>query len=258
MPRLHHFIVFVALTLTLSAASLLGAAEPVSPDSRYVVGELLVGDDFNHDLSRWRVEQEEAGTVATREGCLEIDVAGGCTVWFNTRLSGPILISYEAVAVSAGGANDRVSDLNCFWMARDARSPDDIFGTKRSGKFADYDQLLCYYVGLGGNTNSTSRFRRYIGEKGNRPLRPEHDLSGKEFLLVPNHSQTIQLVAAESVVEYFRDGQRLFAFDDPQPYVSGWFAFRTVKSHLKVQRFRVYRLVPVANPVSRPTALSHP
>ena len=35
-------------------------------------------------------------------------------------------------------------------MARDARSPDDLFATKRSGAFADYNPLRCYYVGLGG------------------------------------------------------------------------------------------------------------
>jgi len=139
--------------------------------------------------------------------------------------------------------NDRVSDLNCFWMARDARSPDDLFATRRSGVFSDYDQLRCYYVGHGGNSNTTTRFRRYIGEKGHRPLRPEHDLTAPEFLLKPNVSQHIQLVAAGSIVEYFRDGKRLFSYDDPAPYTSGWFGLRTVTSHFKIRNFQIHRLI---------------
>ena len=75
--------------------------------------------------------------------------------------------------ISAGGKNDRVSDLNCFWMARDSRNPDDLFAVHRTGKFADYNQLLCYYVGVGGNTNTTTRFRRYIGDANTRPLLPQ-------------------------------------------------------------------------------------
>ena len=106
-----------------------------------------------------KVERFRPVTVA-----MEIDVPAGCTVWLKQRLDGPVMIEYEATVLRAGGANDRVSDLNCFWMARDSRSPDDLFATPRSGKFADYNPLKCYYVGLGGNTNTTTRFRRYVGD----------------------------------------------------------------------------------------------
>ena len=75
--------------------------------------------------------------------------------------------------IHAGGTHDRVSDLNCFWMATDSRSPDDLFATRRSGKFSDYDRLRTYYVGLGDNGNSTTRFRRYIGTQDLRPLLPD-------------------------------------------------------------------------------------
>lgn len=233
-----------APTATLKCAgSVRGADAPTSPDPRFTVGELLASDDFSGDLGRWRPELESGGIVAVRDGALEIDVPGGCSVWFGQPLEGPLLITYEAAAVSTGGPNDRVSDLNCFWMATDTRSLGDLLGTSRSGKFADYDQLRCYYVGLGGNGNSTTRFRRYIGEKGNRPLLPEHDLGAKEFLLVPNALQTIQLVAAGGTIGYYRDGRQLFAYDDPAPYTRGWFAFRTVTSHFEIRHFRVYRLV---------------
>ncbi|MFT3869725.1 MAG: DUF6250 domain-containing protein [Nibricoccus sp.] len=258
-----HFLrltLFILFTCGVSpAADKLSSisAKPTSPDDRFAIGECIVSDDFDQGSDAWKAELEKGGVVEVRNGALEIDVPGGCTVWLKTQLSGPVLISYEATVVSAGGANDRVSDLNCFWMARDARNLDHIFGQARSGKFSDYDQLRCYYVGQGGNSNKTTRFRRYIGEQKNRPLLPEHDLSAKEFLLTPNVSQTIQLVAAGGVIGYYRDGRRIFAYDDPQPYTSGWFAFRTVTNHLRLKNFRVHRLTiregaklsaPTANP----------
>lgn len=237
-----------ALLVAVGAAfgAELARSVPSELNGRFTVGEMLVRDEFARGSDLWRWELEKGGSVAVRDGSLEIDVPGGCTVWLKPMLSGPLMISYEATAIAAGGPNDRLSDLNCFWMARDARSPEDIFGHARTGQFADYDQLRCYYVGLGGNSNTTTRFRRYVGEKGNRPLRPEYDLTAPAFLLVPNVSQTIQLVAAGSFIAFYRDGRLLFSYEDPQPYPSGWFAFRTVTSHLKVKNFRVQRLVPIA------------
>ncbi len=246
--------------LRLAAALLLGGVlsacaatpPPPSPDPRFAVGEELVRDDFHAGLALWRTELAEGGTVEARDGVLEVDVPAGCSVWLAQPLEGPLLITYEATAVSAGGPNDRVSDLNCFWMANDARSPGDLFATARTGVFGDYDQLRCYYVGYGGNANTTSRFRRYIGERGNRPLLPEHDLTGPENLLVPNEPQRIQLVAAGSTIGFYHNGRRLFAYDDPAPYTRGGFAFRTVKSHLRIRDFRVHRLIPVAGPAVGP------
>lgn len=233
----------VVLSVATTCRGTLPGAAVTSPDPRFIVGRELARDDFDFGLGRWCAELEAGGRVEARDGRLEIDVPGGCTVWFVRRFDGPLLITYEATALARGGPHDRVSDLNCFWMATDARSPDDIFATERSGKFSDYDRLRCYYVGLGGNANTTTRFRRYLGEQGNRPLRPEHDLTAPEFHLRANAAQTIGLIAAGSVIEYFRDGRRLFACDDPAPYTRGWFAFRTVDSHLLIRHFRVYRLI---------------
>ena len=230
-------ICFVVLISFLRAA-------PVSPDPRYAIGETLVSDDFTSGTQRWQAELEKGGRVAARDGALEIDVPGGCSVWLKEPLSGPVLITYEARMIRAGGPNDRVSDLNCFWMAQDARSPGRLFDTARSGRFSDYDSLRCYYVGQGGNANTTTRFRRYIGEKGNRPLLPEHDLAAREFLLAPNDTQKIEIVAAGPVIGYYCDGRKFFSFEDSQPYTRGWFALRTVKSHFEVRHFRVYRFVP--------------
>lgn len=238
------FLLLLGLTIRGSAEES-PAGTDVSPDPRFTIGELLVSDDFKNGTTLWQSELEKGGSIVARDGVLEIDVPAGCTVWLKAPLSGDVLISYEATMISAGGRNDRVSDLNCFWMARDVRNPHDLFAVERSGKFSDYDQLRCYYVGHGGNTNTTTRFRRYIGEKGNRPIRPEHDLNTKEFLLTPNIPQRLRLIAAGRVIGYYRDVRQLFAYEDPEPYTSGWFAFRTTTSHLRIKKFRVHRLLLV-------------
>lgn len=203
---------------------------------------VLFADDFRDGLANWHVEAERGGSVAADHGQLDIDVPAGCTVWFKPLIEGPVRIEYEATVVSAGGPNDRVSDLNCFWMARDARSPGDLFATQRTGRFAEYNPLRCYYVGVGGNGNTTTRFRRYIGDPESRPLLPEHDLAGPANLLVPNRPQTIELIAAGRLVQFRRDGRLLFELNDAEPYTSGWFGFRTVQNHMVIRNFRVYRL----------------
>jgi hypothetical protein len=213
------------------------------PESWFRTTRLLYADDFRVGLSRWSVELERPGMVQARNGILILDVPAGCTVWFRPELRGPVMIEYEATMVQRGGANDRVSDLNCFWMATDARSPKDLFATRRSGRFADYNQLRAYYVGQGGNSNTTTRFRRYIGDPELRPLLPEHDRSSADVLLKGNVPMKIQLVAFGDRVQYYCDGRLIFDFHDGQPYPRGRFAFRTTWSHLEIRHFRVYRLV---------------
>lgn len=193
------------------------------------------------DLGAWTVEQMPGGTVTTRDGALVIDDTNGCTVWYRTPLNAPVEIRYDVTVVARGGPNDRVSDMNCFWMAQDPDAPDGrpfAPGHGRSGRFSDYDSLLTYYVGYGGNENTTTRFRRYNGTAA-RPLEPEHDLREPRFLLEPNRTYRIRLVARDGVAEYWRDGEKIFSFEDPTPLTRGWFAFRTVKSHLEIRNFRV-------------------
>lgn len=206
-------------------------------------GARLFADDFRHGLNRWRIEAEAPARVTARGGVLDLEAPAGLTLWFLPLLEGRIAIEYEAQAVSAGGAHDRVSDLNCFWMARDpALTSGDALARTRSGKFEDYDDLETYYVGLGGNGNATTRFRRYVGKPGVRPLLPENDRRGAEDMLAPNRWQRIRLTADGGRIGFFRDGRQLFAFDDPRPLTKGHFALRTTASHLRLRRFTVSRL----------------
>lgn len=214
----------------------LRAAEPAG-----VAGKLLHTDDFSHGLAAWAVEQQPGGTVTAENSRLVINDTGGCTVWLKQKLSAPVLITYTARASSAS----RVSDLNCFWMAGDPARPDDLFakGHGREGKFASYDALRTYYVGYGGNNNTTTRFRRYDGS-GARPLLPEHDLSAPEFLLKADHDYRITLLVTEDGrVQFIRDGTVIFDWHDPAPLRSGWFGFRTVQSRIEISDFKVHALL---------------
>ena len=239
---------FLSISVTARAQTAADHSAAIAAEFHATVGRLLASDDFTHGLDQWKTELEKGGEVTAKDGRLDIAVPAGATIWLKTPLEGSVLIEYEATAVKAGGDNDRVSDLNCFWMARDARNPADLFATHRTGAFAYYDQLTCYYVGLGGNTNTTTRFRRYIGEKGNRPILPEHDLTAPEFLLRPNVAQTITLVAFGNEIAYYRDGRRLFSYHDPEPYRSGWFALRTTWNHLVIRNLRIHSLVKASDP----------
>lgn len=205
-------------------------------------GKLLFRDDFTAGLANWHIEAEKPARVTAMNGVLDIDAPAGVTLWFKRRLEGPVSIEFDATAVSEGGANDQVSDLNVFWMAHNVGGRQPVFAHERSGAFAGYNDLLTYYVGLGGNRNSTTRFRRYIGDPVQRPLLPERDLNAAAAMLVPNRAQTIRLVADGSRIEYHRDGVPLFVIDDPAPYTQGWFALRTTYSHLQIRHLRIRRL----------------
>lgn len=216
------------------AASLGMCAGPVSAESE-LVHAALAGD-----LSRWLVEQQPGGTVTMKDGALVITDKAGCTVWWKEKLRAPVKISYRAKV--AGG--ERVSDLNCFWMATDPRVPTDFFGagSGRDGTFASYDGLKTYYVGCGGNGNTTTRFRRYDGH-GARPLLPEHDKKDKEALLESGREYRIEIVVTkDGRTTWARDGVVFFDYLDAEPLREGWFGLRTVWSRIEVREFKVEAL----------------
>ena len=224
-------------------------SQPTSFSSELVKGVLLYHDDFTKDLSNWVVEQTPDGTTSIIDAKLDVNDAsgphgkGGCTVWFRNKLSCPILIEYDACLVQEGGPNDRVSDLNCFWMATDPAHPEDFFARsrERGGNFKNYDDLQLYYVGFGANGNTTTRFRRYPRSRDDKGLRPEYDLSEAKFMNLPNKTVKVRILAEDEKVRYYSDDRLVFEFTDPTPYREGWFGFRTVRSHLRISNFRVYR-----------------
>ena len=230
---------WIAVILSIAIIRVL-AAEGAAPTAAF--GKRLYTDNFHGGLVQWVVEQQPGGTVTTQNGRLVIEDVAGCTVWFRSKLTAPVVITYTATVA----AKPRVSDLNCFWMATDPARPGDLFapGHKRDGRFATYDSLRTYYVGYGGNDNTTTRFRRYAGD-GTRPLLPEHDLKAPAVLLKPDHAHKITLIVIGGRVQFLRDGTVIFDFRDPQPLTEGWFGFRTVQSRIEIRDFVVREAKPI-------------
>lgn len=187
--------------------------------------------------SYWTVESESPDyrVEFVGEG-VEILSPKGLTLWYNKPVEAPCTIEYDACVVMEC-EGDRLSDLNCFWMATDPAA-EDIFArsARRNGVFANCATLQLYYVGYGGNYNTTTRFRRYNGMP-DPPLLQEY--TDPAHLLQPNHWYHIRLVCGEGRTEYWIDGERLFAYDDPEPLTRGWFGFRTTLSRTRVKGFRV-------------------
>ena len=203
-------------------------------------GKLICSVEFGSKLDsrRWIVEMApgENSTVYAQNNKLVLDTKGGVTVWLNQLLEKNIRIEYDRKVVVAGGANDRLSDLNNFWMASDPRNKN-LF--TRNGVLESYDSLQLYYVGMGGNSNKTTRFRKYDGTVERKLLQEYTDAA---HLLEANKVYYIVIVVKNGVTSYWVDGLCYFSFKDPAPLQQGYFGFRSTKSHQEISKFRVYQL----------------
>jgi len=200
---------------------------------------VIYKDNFDKPLDslNWKVEMlsGENARVNTENQKLVIDAPYGVTVWFKHKLTGPIRIEYDWKVVVADGANDRLSDLNQFWMATDPKNKD-LF--TRKGKFSDYDALSLYYVGFGGNKNTTTRFRKYQGN-GERKLLQEY--TDRSHLLKPNHKYHITIEVTDRLTRFSVDGIAYFSFTDPELLTNGYFGFRTTHARHEISNFRVFK-----------------
>jgi hypothetical protein len=214
-----------------------GSAEPAACTHWGRPGAVLVRDDFSGPLTGWVAEyaRKPGNVVENRDGRLLMDVDGGATVWLDNPLSGNILISFTRRVVVDGGKNDRLSDLNAFWMARDP-GRENLF--TRSGKFEDYDDLSMYYVGIGGNRNTTTRLRRY-GD-GRRELVGEH--TDTAHLLAPNRDYRIEIAVYDGCTRVRVDGDTWFTYRDPHPLASGYLGLRTTWSRQTVDDLTIRQL----------------
>lgn len=210
--------------------------------------------------THWRIEAESPLTrVLLRCDTLDITSPKGLSLWWNKPLTAPCTISYCACVVMEGGPYDRLSDLNCFWMASSPLPNNEevakvttplskgrgVGGEVFSGAFLDYYRLQCYYFGYGGNHNTTTRFRRYNGDtlaikdpSHRPPIIKEYTDSA--HLLKSNHWYSVRIeVLEDGHTRYFLDEELLVDYRDPSPLLHGWFAFRTTWSHMRLTGFRI-------------------
>lgn len=228
--------------------------------------------------THWRIEAESPQTrVLLRGDTLDITSPQGLSLWWDEPLEAPCVVEYRACVVMEGGPSDRLSDLNCFWMATDpvvgVRTEDAgrLVGSPlrgislRRGRFVESYRLQCYYVGYGGNYNTTTRFRRYDADTLGI-AQPEHrppilqEYTDSAHLLRPNHWYSVRLevmpVRVEGTAErqhgtpatqvarvrYIIDDEVLVDYVDSRPLLRGWFAFRTTWSHVRMTGWRVLKI----------------
>lgn len=198
--------------------------------------ETIFKEDFSSALDGkiWAAEKMPDATerIEIKEGKLVLDTKGGATVWLRQKLPANIRISYKRKLIMAGGVNDRVSDLNQFFHAQD---PPGGLTFHRKSRFEEYDSLNLYYVGMGGNYNTSTRFRKYF--QGDKKILI--DFADAPHLLEANKTYQIVIEVLNGLVSYTVDGVKFFEWKDPQPYPGGYFAFRSTKSRQEIDDLQI-------------------
>jgi rhamnogalacturonan endolyase len=202
--------------------------------------KLIFEDNFSKSISpkRWKIEMENLpkSSVITQDSALFLDTKGGITLWLRKKLKGNYKITYLRTVIMNNGINDRLSDMNQFWLAGSGKKD---FFSNRTGKFEEYDSLKLYYVGMGGNYNTTTRFRKYQGN-GEKTLLSEKNDS--LHLLKPNLEYKITIIVQDKTTSFWIDEQCIFSQTDSGLLQEGYFGFRSTFSHQKIRRFKIYRL----------------
>lgn len=202
--------------------------------------------DGSSFTKQWKTEDEShALRIIERADTLELIVPGGLTLWYQQRLTGDYEINYRICMVMKGGKYDRLSDLNCFWAANDPKHPDNLFARSewRNGVFKNYNTLNLFYVGYGGNDNSTTRFRRYRGEYYGvaddkvKPLLNEY--TDAPHLLAPNQWYQIQIQVKKGITTYSVNDEELFRYSVTDGLGDGHFGLRLLQNHVLFTGFKV-------------------
>ena len=202
----------------------------------------------------WTVEAEDASTssISWKGNEADIIASKGLTLWFDQQMHGNVVIEYEAQIVKdkrfkTKDGLPRISDLNCFWMA------DRMLG-RQGANFVEHYVLQTYYMGYGGNWNTTTRFRRYTGDErgvSDAAYRPIvlREYTDADHLLKPDHWYKIRLEQIDGHVRYYIDGECLIDYLDPRPLRQGYFGFRTTQAHARLRNFHYASYDPDSEPI---------
>lgn len=192
----------------------------------------------------WIVESESPDYQLTfLNDTVEITAPKGFTLWRKEKMKGDVVIEYDACVMNER-EGDRLSDLNCFWMATDPNEKDIWKRLRwRNGNFDRCYSLQLYYLGYGGNHNSTTRFRRYEGDYEaflHEKKRPQilTEYTDSDHLLQKGKWYHIRIANSRNKVTYTINGEQIVDFRDPQPFTEGWFGFRTTVARVRITNFR--------------------
>ena len=186
----------------------------------------------------WTVESESPDYRVSFSGDIcEVVAPKGLTLWRKQPVKQGMAVEYDVLMT-----DDRLSDMNVFWMASDP-SAATVFKhlNQRQGIFKNCYALQMYYLGYGGNYNSTTRFRRYMGGGVVPPIWKEY--TDKDHLLKSGHWYHWRVESTqEGRTRIFVDGECLVDYLDPTPLTKGWFGFRTTLSRARIANFRMENL----------------
>lgn len=200
-------------------------------------------------LKYWKAEDHSGQmSIEVSGDTLDIISPMGVTLWYTPRLTGDYEISFATRVLMQGASSDRLSDLNCFWGANDPQYPDNLYAQSewRQGIFQRYKSLKLFYVGYGGNNNSTTRFREYLGlgaessDESTRPLIKEY--IDEEFLLKPNCWMHICIRVEKNITTYKADGKELFLYSIKKGQGDGNFGLRLLQNHIQITSFKVKKI----------------
>lgn len=202
-------------------------------------------------LDQWLAEDHSGHLSISISGdTLDITTPKGLTLWYKKRLTGEYEIHYNAKVIMQGRKHDRLSDLNCFWGANDPEHPDHLFARSqwRNGVFANYKTLKLFYVGYGGNHNSSTRFRQYLGSSPDtddsraRPVIQEY--TDKQHLLAPNQWYHIRIQVKKGTTHFFVNDELLFSHPLKEKENEGHFGLRLLSNHILFTGFQVHCTQP--------------
>lgn len=219
---------------------------------KVIFGSLLLVCAFGvqaqeeNEWKKWFAEDHSGTMQLSASGdTLDITAPKGLTLWYKERLTGDYEISYHAKVLMQGGKHDRLSDLNCFWGANDPQHPNDLFANSqwRKGIFANYKTLKLFYVGYGGNHNSTTRFRQYLGggpdidDSLARPVIKEY--TDRQHLLFPNQWYHIRIEVKKGITTFYVDDEMLFQHTIKEKEGDGHFGLRLLSNHVLLAGFQI-------------------
>ena len=219
-----------------------------------VIGILLLifsqikAGKYSRQFVPWRIEDSSGKALLTTNGGItDIVSPDGLTLWYDTLLCGDYEISYRMKVIMQKGKNDRLSDMNCFWGAKDSQNPTDMFAGSqlRKGDFANYTHLRLFYAGYGVNNNTMTRFCQYQGEscgkdkgKNISVLKAYTDSS---HLLMPNKWYEIVINVGQGKTTFRCDGEILFSQPIKKEESDGYFAIRLWRNHVQLADFKIRR-----------------
>ena len=212
----------------------------INAQSPFKTSKLIFEDNFETilDTSKWFTEitPKPNNAVFIENQELVLDVANGVTVWLKMELKNNWMIEFDRTIPLNGGKNDRLSDFNIFWQASDPHIGQ-LMG--RNPAFENYDSLRLYYIGFGGNTNTTTRFRKYQGN-GEKTILQEY--SDSKHLLIANKKYHCQVIFRKDTMYFYIDNTLFFTFKDKKPLKKGYFGFRTTQSRHLIDNFKLFKI----------------